>query len=85
MNFVGYALLQTDKEEQALKIFERNTRVLIEAFNTWDSLAGAHMVLGHDDEASRSYQRSLELNPNNSNAGTMIARIRGAQGHGTRS
>ncbi len=53
-----------------------NTRVFPEAFNTWDSLAEAHMVLGHDDEAIRFYERSLELNPNNTNAKEMIARIR---------
>ena len=80
VNFVGYALLQTDREEQALTVFELNTRVFPEAFNTWDSLAEAHMVLGHDDEAIRFYERSLELNPNNSNAETMIARIRGGAG-----
>jgi cytochrome c-type biogenesis protein CcmH/NrfG len=35
------------------------------------------MVLGHDDEAIRAYERSLALNPDNTNAKTMIARIRG--------
>jgi CubicO group peptidase (beta-lactamase class C family) len=76
VNAVGYALLQTQRAEQALEIFELNTRVFPEAFNTWDSLAEAHMVLGHDDDAIRFYERSLELNPNNTNAETMISRIR---------
>jgi hypothetical protein len=34
------------------------------------------MVLGNDDEAIRFYERSLALNPENSNAEAMIARIR---------
>ncbi len=73
---MGYALLGTQKVEQALAVFELNTRVFPEAFNTWDSLGEAHMILGHDDDAIRFYERSLELNPDNANARAMIARIR---------
>jgi CubicO group peptidase (beta-lactamase class C family) len=77
VNAVGYALLRTEKAEHALEVFELNTRVFPEAFNTWDSLGEAHMELGHDEEAIRAYERSLELNPSNANAEEMIARIRG--------
>jgi CubicO group peptidase (beta-lactamase class C family) len=76
VNAVGYALLRMERTEQALAIFELNTRVFPDAFNTWDSLGEAHMTLGHNDEAIRAYQRSLELNPENTNAKTMIERIR---------
>ena len=77
VNTVGYALLQSEQTSQALEVFELNTRVFPEAFNTWDSLGEAHMTLGNDDEAIRFYQRSLELNPGNTNAEEMITRIRG--------
>jgi CubicO group peptidase (beta-lactamase class C family) len=76
VNAVGYALLRMEKTEQALGVFELNTRVFPDAFNTWDSLGEALMNLGRDDEAIRAYQRSLELNPDNTNAETMIARIK---------
>jgi CubicO group peptidase (beta-lactamase class C family) len=76
VNQVGYALLQSDLAPQAVEVFELNTRVFPEAFNTWDSLGEAHMTLGNDEEAIRYYQRSLELNPGNTNAEEMIARIR---------
>jgi CubicO group peptidase (beta-lactamase class C family) len=76
VNSAGYVLMGAEKAEQALVVFELNTRVFPEAFNTWDSLGEAHMVLGHDEEAIRHYERSLELNPNNTNATAMIARIR---------
>ena len=69
-----------EKAEQALAVFELNTRVFPEAFNTWDSLGEAHMILGHDDDAIRFYERSLELNPDNANATAMIARIREGAG-----
>ncbi|MGD8866822.1 MAG: serine hydrolase [Gemmatimonadales bacterium] len=80
VNAIGYAMLRTLRAEQALAVFELNTRVFPESFNTWDSLGEAHMVLGHDEEAIRAYERSLELNPNNTNAQTMISRIRGGAG-----
>ncbi|UCF40481.1 MAG: serine hydrolase [Gemmatimonadota bacterium] len=76
INAVGYALLGTERADQALAVFDFNTRAFPEAFNAWDSLGEAHMALGHDDEAIRCYERSLELNPNNTNATEMIARIR---------
>jgi len=76
VNAVGYLLLQSEKAQQALEVFALNTRVFPDAFNTWDSLGEAHMVLGHDEEAIRAYERSLALNPENTNAKTMIARIR---------
>jgi Tfp pilus assembly protein PilF len=80
LNNFGYGFLQSKKPEQALKVFELNTRVFPEAWNTWDSLAEAHMTLGHDAEAIRFYERSLELNKDNSNAKERIAKIKGKQG-----
>jgi Flp pilus assembly protein TadD len=79
VNGMGYALLQTERPEAALQVFELNTRVFPDAFNTWDSLGEAHMNLGHDDEAIRHYERSLELNPENANAAAMIDRIRSGE------
>ncbi|MGD8699971.1 MAG: serine hydrolase, partial [Gemmatimonadales bacterium] len=80
VNALGYAMMRMQRVEQALKLFELNTRVFPEAWNTWDSLGEAHMRLGHDEEAIRAYERSLQLNPNNTNAQTMISRIRKGAG-----
>ncbi len=76
INATGYALMRTQQTEQALAVFELNTRVFPEAYNTWDSLGEAFMNLGRNEDAIRAYQRSLELNPENTNAATMISRIR---------
>ncbi|MEJ2237632.1 MAG: serine hydrolase [Gemmatimonadales bacterium] len=76
INATGYALMRAQQTEQALAVFELNTRVFPEAFNTWDSLGEALMNLGRDEEAIHAYQRSLELSPENTNAETMISRIR---------
>jgi CubicO group peptidase (beta-lactamase class C family) len=76
INATGYALIRAQQTQQALAVFELNTRVFPDAFNTWDSLGEALMNLDRGEEAIRAYQRSLELNPENTNAETMIERIR---------
>jgi CubicO group peptidase (beta-lactamase class C family) len=76
VNWIGYGLLRTDQKQAANTVFELNTTLFPESFNTWDSLAEAQLELGHDEVAQRYYQRSLELNSNNRNAAAMIARLR---------
>lgn len=76
VNRAGYGLLQDGRADLAVLVFDLNARLFPDSFNTWDSLGEAHMVLGHDDDAIRCYQRSLELNPRNENAAERIARIR---------
>jgi CubicO group peptidase (beta-lactamase class C family) len=80
VNNMGYGFLQTKKPEAALEVFKLNTSAFPEAFNTWDSLGEAHMILGQNEEAIRCYERSLELNKDNTNASEMIARIKEKQG-----
>ena len=80
VNAAGYVLMQAEMPDRAVEVFEFNTRVFPEAFNTWDSLGEAHMELGHAEDAIRYYERSLELNPDNSNAEAMIERIRTGDG-----
>jgi tetratricopeptide (TPR) repeat protein len=77
---MGYPLLQSERAEEAVAVFELNTRVFPEAFNTWDSLGEGVAELGRYDEAIGHYERSLKLNPENTNAVEMIERIREAQG-----
>ncbi len=76
VNFFGYQFLQAGQSDAARDVFELNTQLFPDAFNTWDSLGEACMVLGQDDDAIAFYERSLELNPGNSGANAMIERIR---------
>ena len=56
------------KTDEALKVFKLNTELFPDAFNTWDSLAEVYMVKGEKAEAEKYYKKSLELNPDNTNA-----------------
>ena len=76
VNRLGYRLLRGDMAERALKLFEFNTRIFPESWNTWDSLGEAHLNLGHKEEAIRAYQKSLELNPDNKDAEKLITWIK---------
>ena len=76
LNMLGYQLLARDRIDDAIVIFELNTESFPEGFNTYDSLAEAYMVAGRTEAAIANYERSLELNPNNTNAASMLIRLR---------
>ncbi|MDA3954295.1 MAG: hypothetical protein PF485_11665 [Bacteroidales bacterium] len=44
-------------------------------FNVWDSLGEIYMILGEDNLAIESYEKSLELYSKNTNAVEMIKKI----------
>lgn len=75
LNVTGYYLLYIDKIDESIKVFQLNTELYPDAFNTWDSLAEAFMKKGDNNTAIKYYKKSLELNPKNTNAKDMIAKI----------
>jgi CubicO group peptidase (beta-lactamase class C family) len=75
LNRLGYQLLQRGKLNEAIEIFKLNVAEYPKAFNTYDSLGEAYMVRGNTDLAVENYKKSLELNPKNDNAVTMLKRM----------
>ena len=45
------------------------------SYNVFDSLGDAQLELGNEDEALRSYMKSLKLNPENINAQNAIEKL----------
>jgi glyoxylase-like metal-dependent hydrolase (beta-lactamase superfamily II) len=76
LNMLGYQLLARNRIDDAIVIFVLNVEAYPGGFNTYDSLGEAYMTAGRDEEAIANYERSLELNPDNTNAVAMLARIR---------
>lgn len=78
INEVGYHLIWDDQLPLAIKVLELNTQLHPAAFNTFDSLAEAHLRSGNEQLAAKYYRKSLELNPQNAGAAeallTMAAR-----------
>jgi tetratricopeptide (TPR) repeat protein len=68
LNRLGYALLETDKVDDAIKVFQLNIEAYPQDANAYDSLAEAYAKKGEKALAIKNYAKSLELNPENANA-----------------
>jgi tetratricopeptide (TPR) repeat protein len=80
LNMLGYRLLQSDRVDEAIEIFKLNVEEYPDAFNPYDSLGEAYMEAGELELAVENYEKSLELNPDNTNAVAMLERIRTQMG-----
>jgi acetyl esterase/lipase len=68
LNSLGYVLLNRGQTKDAVEILKLNVELFPQAFNTYDSLAEAYAASGERDLAIKNYRKSLELNPQNTNA-----------------
>lgn len=76
LNDFGYELINSQKVNEAVEIFILNTKLYPQGYNTFDSLGECLLLLNRKKEAIKSYQKSLELNPNNENAKKIINKIK---------
>lgn len=75
VNKLGYLYLEKGKLKEAVEIFHFNVRKNPYSANAHDSLAEAYYKTGDHQMASKHYQKSLELNPNNDNARKMLEKL----------
>jgi tetratricopeptide (TPR) repeat protein len=76
LNALGYRLLGVKKVREAIEIFRLNAESYPQSANVYDSLGGAYMADGDRELAIKSYQRAVELNPQNTNAVEMLKKLR---------
>jgi len=76
LNTLGYELIEAKKFQDAIRIFQLNVEAYPQSSNTYDSLAEAYMDDGNKPQAIANYQKSLQLNPKNGNAGKMLQRLK---------
>lgn len=74
-NALGYRLLQENRIDAALFVFEKNTQLFPGSGNAWDSLGEALAKAGRKEQAIASYRKSLELDPNNRNGREMLKKL----------
>jgi len=72
INGLGYLLLNKDQPKEALRIFKLNTTLYPNASNTYDSYGECLLKLNRTQDALTAYRKSLELNPENQNAKTIL-------------
>jgi D-alanyl-D-alanine-carboxypeptidase/D-alanyl-D-alanine-endopeptidase len=75
MNQAGYALLGMQLHAEAIIIFKLNVEAYPGSSNAYDSLAEAYMENGDTELAIENYEKSLELNPANTNAVTKLEEL----------
>lgn len=68
LNKVGYALLGAKQPEHAVRLFRRITEDFPDSANAWDSLAEGQLMAGDKAGARKSYQRVLQLLPDDAHA-----------------
>src|SRR5690554_6466948 len=76
INRFGYQLITLEKLNEALLIFELNTELFPNEFNTFDSLGECLFIMGDLNKSKIAYEKSLELNPYNFNAKDYIYDIK---------
>lgn len=75
LNALGYQLIQAKKFHEAIRVFQLNLEAYPQSSNVYDSLAEAYMDNGDKPEAIANYQKSLQLNPKNRNAVSMLQKL----------
>ena len=77
LNSLGYHLLYSGMESDAVKTFEKNVQQYPQSSNVYDSLGEAYMKVGGKDKAIQNYEKSLQLDPKNKNAVERLKKLRG--------
>jgi len=76
MNNFGYELLSMKKNEEAIAVFKMNVETFPESWNVYDSLGEAYMIKGDKKRSIENYEKSLELNPQNTNGKNMLEKLK---------
>jgi tetratricopeptide (TPR) repeat protein len=77
VNSLGYELMAAGRLDQAIEVFSLNAAAFPHSANAWDSLGEAYRTRGDKEAAIRSYQKALELNPNQGSAIEALRILRG--------
>lgn len=75
INLAGYGLLQSNDISDAIKVLKLNVALFPKSANVFDSLGEALALDGQEGAAIDNYKKSLQLNPDNSNATEQLVKL----------
>ncbi|MEN8143546.1 MAG: hypothetical protein ABFS14_01225 [Gemmatimonadota bacterium] len=75
-NALGYQLMGSGQVQDAITVFKLNVEAYPNSFNPYDSLGEGYMTAGETELAIEFYEKSLELNPQNTNAVSKLNELR---------
>jgi CubicO group peptidase (beta-lactamase class C family) len=76
VNRVGYWLLGRKRVKDAITVFEMNVAEFPTSWNVHDSLGEAYAEDGQRQRAIESYEKSIELNPDNTNGAGQLRKLK---------
>ena len=76
LNNLGYLLMGQGKLKEAIRVLQVNVVSYPSSSNVYDSLAEAYMKNGEKAAAIENYEKSLKLDPANTNAVDMLKKLR---------
>jgi tetratricopeptide (TPR) repeat protein len=76
VNGLGYRLMEMKRLDQAIEVLKLNVEAFPQSGNTYDSLGEAYMNAGNKELAIKNYEKAIELDPSNTNAITILKRLR---------
>jgi CubicO group peptidase (beta-lactamase class C family) len=76
INQLGYRLMSLKRMDEAIKVFQLNIELFPNSWNVYDSFAEAHLRNGNKVIAAEYYQKSLDLNPDNTGAKQLLTQLR---------
>ncbi|MGD8536759.1 MAG: S41 family peptidase [Candidatus Aminicenantes bacterium] len=75
LTILGYRHLRKEEYNNAIPIFKLIVDIFPQSSNAYDSLGEAYMLNGDRELAIINYEKSFELNPDNTNAVKMLKRL----------
>ena len=76
INALGYKLLNRKRAPEAIEILKLNVEAYPASANVYDSLGEAYFVSGNVPLAIQNYEKSLSLDPSNTNAAMMLKKLK---------
>ena len=76
INKFGYKLMGQNKKNEASKIFKLNTELYPTSFNTYDSHGECLLEVGDEQNAIKTYETLLKLNPSNTVVKRVLANLK---------
>ncbi|MBW1655706.1 serine hydrolase domain-containing protein [Flavobacterium quisquiliarum] len=77
LNVIGYTFLNYGRINDAIKVFELNSKENPQSGNAFDSLADAYFNNKQFELSKQNYQKALALSPDNNNAKEMLKKLDG--------
>ena len=79
LNFLGYNLIQEKKFEDSIKVFNHCISIYPDFWLAYHNLAYCYQQTGNKDLAIKNYEKTLQLNPDNSKAVERLKKLKSTE------